>query len=249
MASIDTVQIRQSSLLNPVSGSPDTEIPLFTHSVRVSGFEATELPNDGSSVFYVSKGSSTTDWTYTPGATIVADVTTVTVLPVPAQSSARRDASINATSGQGPFTIPSGGWNATSSVSTVADASGTEPSSLPVWSSLSQSNSSSDTLYASTVTTAATVTIEVSTEVVTITEPPLPAYATDTASTNGPGAPLSDGYDSPIEIFDNSPLQKRQICTLISATIDGELASWCNNWSGQSVLTYTSWETTGKSRN
>lgn len=230
MASVDTAQVRQSSELNPVSNSANTENPVFTHSIHVSGFEATELSNDGSSVYYVSKGPSTTDWSYKPSASIVAETTTVTVSPVPAHSSAQKGASTNITTGHLPFTSPSAGWNCTNTT-TAIDATGTNSLSIPTGSTLSPS--ASEPAYTTSIVTVTAV----STEFVTATTPSSSAI-TEPASV--------DAYDAAVEIFDNGNLEKRQTCVLVYATIGGQLASWCNNWSGRTVLTYTTWETTGK---
>lgn len=230
MASVDTVQVRQSSLLNPISNSQNTNNPVFTHSIHVSGFEATELAGDGSSVFYVSKGHSTTDWSFSPSASIIAETTTVTVSPVPAHTSAAKAATTNGTIGHVPFTSPAAGWNYTNTDSTVFDATGTNPGLVPTGSTLAPS--SPEPLYSNDVVTVTAVT----TEFVTATRPSSSAITE---------LPSLNGFDAPIEIFDNEVLDKRQTCVLISATIGGQLASWCNNWAGSTVLTYTTWETTG----
>jgi len=39
-------------------------------------------------------------------------------------------------------------------------------------------------------------------------------------------------------------LQKRQTCSMIFAEISGEWASWCNNWDGSTVVSYSTYETT-----
>lgn len=230
MASVDTVQVRQSSELNPVSNSKNTNNPVFTHSIHVSGFEATELAGDGSSVFYVSKGHSTTDWSFTPSASIIAETTTVTVSPVPAHTSAVKAASTNDTTSHVPFTSPSAGWNYTNTESTAFDATGSGPTSVPTGSTLSPSEP--EPIYSTDVVTVTAV----STQFVTATE----------AASSAITEPASfKGFDAPLEIFDDGALDKRQTCVLISATIGGQVASWCNNWAGNTVLTYTSWETTG----
>jgi hypothetical protein len=239
MASVDTAQVRQSSELNPVSNSANTDNPVFTHSIHVSAYEATELSNDGSSVYYVSKGPSTTDWSFKPSASIVAETTTVTVSPVPAHSSAQKGASTNITTGHLPFTSPSAGWNYTNTDSTAIDATGTNPLSIPAGSTLSPS--ASESVYTTNIVTVTAV----STEFVTATDSSSSAI-TQPASVDGYGGLPSNGYDTPVEIFDNENLEKRQTCVLVYATIGGQLASWCNNWSGRTVLTYTIWETTGK---
>ena len=242
MASVDTAQIRQSSLLNPVSNSVNTENPVFTHSVHVSGYEATELSNGGggSSVFYMSKGQSTTDWSFTPSASIVAEVTTVTVLPVPAPPTQEKGAPLNTTTSHFPFTSPPAGWNSTTKDWNTIDPIGTNP--IP-GSTLSPS--ASETSISQPVDTTSIVTVtKVTTEYVSPNGYPAPSVTQPPAVADY-GAVPANGYEAPVQAADDGRLEKRQTCYLIYATIGGQLASWCNNWSGQTVLTYTHWDTTG----
>lgn len=240
MASVDTVQVRQSSQLNPVSNSVNTQNPVFTHSVHVSGYEATEFPNDGSSVFYMSKGHSTTDWSFTPSASIVAEVTTVTVSPVPAHPAQEKGASTNTTTGHVPFTSPSAGWNSTTNEPITIDPTGTNPIPVIPGSTLSPSTSASEPIVTTNIVTVTAVT----TEFVSPTGYSAPAI-TQPPSVADYGAVPANGYDASVKAFADGNLEKRQTCVLIYATIGGQLASWCNNWSGRTVLTYTHWETTG----
>jgi hypothetical protein len=41
-------------------------------------------------------------------------------------------------------------------------------------------------------------------------------------------------------------LVKRQTCTLVYATLNGDVVSWCNNWGGSTVVERTSFSTTCK---
>lgn len=258
MASIDTVQVRQSSELAPTGNHPDTTNPVFTHSVRVSGFEATELPNDGTSVFYRSKSDVQTGPSHITTASIIAGVTTVTVeqhphpttvhkgffnesasetvlttitlSPVPLNTTSSTDEKThlgyNATA-HPPFTSPPTGWNLTSTASTTLDPAETQ-----------ETLTYSENISIVTVTTA-------SVQVVTITEPSVATITANSLASGGYGFETEYGYDIPAPTSENGGIVKRQTCVWISATISGHVAHWCNNWDGQSVLTYTSWETTG----
>ncbi|KIV96799.1 hypothetical protein PV10_00616 [Exophiala mesophila] len=254
MASIDTLQVRQSSELAPTGNIPNTANPVFTHSVRVSGFEATELPNDGTSVFYRPKSD---DPSHITRATIVAGITTVTVGPPPPLSTVARGLMNDSTSeihittitlsplpavtasstyqdphqpanvtSHVPFTSHTEGWNLTCTHTTTLDPvdaqNGTISSSGP---------------FITTVTAT-------SIQVVTVTQP---AISTITESSTIPGGYFQEseyGYNIPARPVENGDIAKRQTCIWISATISGHVAHWCNNWDGQSVLTFTSWETT-----
>lgn len=260
MASVDTLQVRQSSELAPTGNIPDTSNPVFTHSVRVSGFEATELPNDGTSVFYRPKSDGQTDPSHITRATIVAGITTVTVGPPPPLTTVHRGLSNDSTSdihtttitlsplpaltassfyqeprrpenitAHAPFTSPPEGWNLT----------GTDATTLDPVSTQHDSTSSAGPMI--TTVTATSV------QVVTVTQP---ATSTITDGDIIPGGYVQGseyGYNIPARPLDNADIVKRQTCVWISATISGHVAHWCNNWDGQSVLTFTSWETTSRS--
>ncbi|OAP58937.1 hypothetical protein AYL99_06234 [Fonsecaea erecta] len=213
-ASVDTAQVSIESIENPVSAQPYPETTTFIHSIYVSGYEATEVPNPGASVFYLSKGPGNTNPTYTPSASIFAEVTTVTVKPVPAVTSAQQQAQYNTTNGtfNPSFSSPSAGWNGTlSGSSTVGVTASSAVSYGPP--------QPTQPVYTATVTAVATV------------------FATTVVSVTA-----SDGYDASSP--SNEALDKRQTCVWISATIGGQEVGWCNNWAGGSTLTFTSWETT-----
>ncbi|KIW28562.1 uncharacterized protein PV07_08216 [Cladophialophora immunda] len=242
MAHVDTEQVSIESIENPVSAKPIPATQTFVHSISVSGYEATEVPNTGASVFYMSKGPATTDWAYSPSASIVAEVTTVTVLPVPAVKSAQQEAQYNTTDAtfHTPFSSPSAGWNGTSTGSSIvgpADASSGAPATgtgfsygPPTPLASSTEVQATQPVYTTTITQVATV------------------YATSLNPVSGYGTPAY-GYDVSTYSYDaglsaGEDLVKRQTCVWISATIGGQEVGWCNNWAGGSTLTYTSWETT-----
>ncbi|KIW89012.1 uncharacterized protein Z519_10497 [Cladophialophora bantiana CBS 173.52] len=235
MAMLDTAQVSILSIENPVSARPIPATQTFTHSVKVSGYEATEISNTGPSVFYMSKGPSSTDWTFQPSASIIAEVTTVTVQPIPAVPSARQEAQNNSTYSafHTPFSSPFAGWNDTLTGSPIGgtSAAGTGVSyGLPAPLTWSAEVQPTQSLYTSTVTEISTV------------------YATSFAPTSGHGTPAY-GYDTSAYSYDpmsvaGDDLEKRQTCVWISATIGGQEVGWCNNWAGESTLTFTSWETT-----
>ncbi len=242
-AAIDSQQVSEIEREAPVSGLPFTQPQIFQHTITVSGFVATELSNlPGGTVYYLAPTAS---GTASPQATITPKVTTITVLPIPLTSrkQSQQRAQVNTTDSSATesnvhsaFTIPAGGWNgsnsAGSSVFGPATAgtgfgqSGTG-STAPLTSSSALQSASTDSAWTSTVTEIATVYATVPAESV-------PGYDTPSVYGYGTDAPASDD------------LEKRQTCVMISATIGGVLASWCNNWGGSTKLTFTTWETTSE---
>ena len=225
MASVDTQQVIEQSQLLPISDKPDPNPTKFTHSVTVSGFEATEISNNGNggTVFYMSKGTSSTDWSFTPSKSIVAEVTTVTVLPVP-QSASNHGKGVNDsnTTVHAQFTSPAGGWNGTYS-------------NTSSWSAATASaGTASRYAAASTITVTDIVATVTQTAASSVSTAPTYAYVPPQYSYAPPKASNDDG------------IEKRQTCVWISATIGGQEVGWCNNWDGSTTLTYTSWETTGE---
>ncbi|KAJ9604081.1 hypothetical protein H2200_011604 [Cladophialophora chaetospira] len=232
MAFQNTIYYSNLVVEAPVSGMP---LPpyTFTDTVRVSGYEATELSNiPVGTVFYESKSAS---GTASPVASIAAAVTTVTVSPVPVTSTQKQKEQVNGTtiaatdgSVHSAFTSPYGGWNVSTANSSLVGPGTTGSGTFPGASGLSASSTgvqpaSTSLLRTSTVTQIATVFVTVPPESTYGYAPP-PAYGTE--------APISDG------------IEKRQTCVWISATIGGQEVGWCNNWAGGSTYTFTSWETT-----
>jgi len=52
----------------------------------------------------------------------------------------------------------------------------------------------------------------------------------------------------PADTNENS-FGKRQTCVMVSATIDGQLASWCNDWDGSTTVHESTYVTTSKRPN
>ncbi|KAK5257876.1 hypothetical protein LTR40_009021 [Exophiala xenobiotica] len=169
----------------------------------------------------MSMGASSTDWSFTPSATIVAEVTTVTVLPVPQPSPNHGKGVVESnTTVHAQFTSPAGGWNGTYS-------------NTSSWSAATASAG-----IASPYGVASTITV--TNIVATVTQ--TAASSITTAPTYGYGPPQSN-Y-APPKASNNYGIEKRQTCVWISAVIGGQEVGWCNNWDGSTTLTYTSWETT-----
>lgn len=232
-ASIDTEQVSQQSEMNPISNSHVVETHTFVHTIVVPAFEATEAFHTGSSVYYVSVGPNTTDWSYTPTGKITVGVTTVTVLPVASTSQPQvtttRD-SVQQTT-HTAFSMSSNGWN--SSASGEITVNGLSTGS--VGASPKHVTTVSTTVH-TVVTTRVTINVTASTITSSPIYTPLPyGYGSEPSNISSPSF---EGYGYPI--------LPRQTCVLISANISGAWATWCNNWDGSATLTYTSWETTGK---
>ncbi|EXJ85793.1 hypothetical protein A1O1_06161 [Capronia coronata CBS 617.96] len=240
MASVDTDYVMEQSQLAPVSNSKDTRIPVFTQSVFVSGYEATEVAY-GNSVFYLSDPPSYTGSSYTPEPSILAEVITVTVLPFSkAATTAEHDVE---TSSNGPsaFASPSSGWNITYSNSSIL---GTGTGGYPTVgtgaagsSILANGTGASGprSSYGAVSTVTLTNIVHTITQSVTVNATSAPASGY---------IPPNYGYGSSKSSEDHDNVEKRQTCVWITATIDGQEVGWCNNWDGSRTLTYTSWETT-----
>jgi hypothetical protein len=243
MASVDTDQVIEQSELLPISDTPDPTPTAFTDSVIISGYVATVLTDDGASVFYMSVGPSSTDWSYTPSASpILVDVTTVTVLPVPQNTNTNlREAPENTTTATHlPFTSPLGGWNATGS-------------NYSVWASgiAASGTGASGTGASYHPTSTVTITNIVATVTQTVAVSAAPSSPYIPPAYGSPGSSSVYGDDpaaSSGDYGDYGDLDKRQTCVWITATIGGQQVGWCNNWGGSSTLTYTTWETTSKAQ-
>jgi len=124
------------------------------------------------------------------------------------------------------FTPYPSGWNDTQvNLSTTIGATGTEG------------------LAATTMTDIATTLTDyetIATTTVNITIFP-------TFNTTGFGYPNLTGPD-PTDASENS-FGKRQTCVMVSATIDGHLASWCNDWDGSTAVHESTYITTSKRPN
>lgn len=225
MASLDTVYIIQQSEEAPISDPPVTTIPVFTHTIQVPGYEATEISNGDGSVYYLPEGGFTSNLSSLPPASIVAEVTTVTVIPVPPAFSPHQQGQFNTTN-HSAFSMPTSGWNGIMVGSWVGSASTAE--------SGTGSSTANDAVSVLTVTASIATVYQTFTITETSSVPPNLGYEFVDSGASSPGSPV--GFEA---------LGKRQTCVWISATIDGQEVGWCNNWGGPgSTLTYTSWDTT-----
>ena len=248
-SSVDSVQNSITSEEGPTF-NPYPGTPVFTHSIVVPAFTASET-EDGTSVWFISVGPSTTDWHYTPTQTlsIAYGTTYVTVLPIPSSSP-----HYNTTGGNGTahvtltthltrtttrtlhtaFTPDPHGWNRTSGYYPPGPTFGTAGtagtagigfswSTRPPWGTRPTfSHRPTLTVNPTSATTTFSIPSYASLSLPPLSEPPsLPSY----------------GYG----------LEKRQICTMISATFEnGAVQSWCANWDGSTVVQHTSYSTTSK---
>lgn len=209
---------------------------------------------NGSSVYFVSVGPNTTDWltNYTPISSVTIGVTTITLSPVQSSNAPSPTTTIYTTLFEtmttrqtdtstlhpafplttgGIFTGPKSfsGWNATRTSSTLAGGVSGSVTVLPIPSlgTVTSFNNLTSTLPLGNTTVSPMIT------------------ATSTlSSTTDIGYGYESGYAFPGGY--GTGLGKRQICTLVSATISGEVASWCNNWDGSSIVVETSFSTTCK---
>ena len=246
-SSVDSVQNSITSEEGPThSLTYSVPPPVFTHPLVIPAYTASETA-DGTSVWFISVGPSTTDWHYTPTQTlsITYGTTYVTVLPVPSSSQ-----HYNTTGGNGTahvtltehltrtttrtlhtaFTPDPHGWNHTSGYYPpgptfgTAGTAGTAGTGRPWGTRPTFSHRSTVTFNATSATTTYSIPSYSSLSLPPISQPPsLPSY----------------GF----------PLEKRQTCTEISATFsNGHVESWCANWDGSTVVQHTSYETTSKYR-
>ena len=253
---IESTYLSDQSDLAPVSAPKVTTTHLLTFTEVIPVVEATltSSPANSTGPYFVSVGHNTTDWSltgYTPASSLTIGVTTVTLSPVPS-TAAVATTTINSThymtlttrktdtstihspfplSTGGIFTGPkSYGWNSTSTFSVLASGASGSVSIMPI------PNMGNTT----TVTNLTTVLVTAN----------VTAYPTRSASST---ATCSDettygygfgSYASPSHY--GTGIAKRQTCTIVSATIDGAVVTWCNNWDGSTVVPQTSFTTTCK---
>lgn len=257
--SIESVYWSDQSELAPVSARPVTTTHELTITEVVPVVEATltSSPTNNTGPYFVSVGPSTTDWSltdYTPLSSVTIGIITVTISPVPPTTDVSPTTTVHSTvymtlttrkigtstihhpfplSTGGIFTGPkSYGWNSTSS--TIAAGASGSVSRLPV-----------PLVSHTTVTNLTTVFTTMNiTEYPTMSVTPttISSYSEETEYGYGFGS----GYASQSDF--GTGLVKRQICTLVYATLNGNVVSWCNNWDGSTVLTQTSFSTTCKYR-
>ena len=131
----------------------------------------------------------------------------------------------------GIFPGPSSyGWNSTNTFSTIAVGASGSISILPI-----------PLVTYTTITNLTTVFLTANiTAYPTISPTSLLGFSEEI----GYGSGFGSGYASPSD-YDTS-LVKRQTCTLVYATLNGAVVSWCNNWDGSTVMIQTSFRTTCK---
>lgn len=254
-ASVDTAQVSEQNELAPVSDPVPTTPTTFTHTVIVPLVEATIATNSSSGVYYVSIGQNTTNWSYTPTQSTVVGTTTVIVLPMPVLPSSSRNSTttISTTthitrtktrSGTayslatgGAYNSPSPFYPWTNGTNTSTIFGGASGSGGP-----SKSYCTTITVHNTTMTKYSTVfgtTISVTAYPATI---PI-ANASQTTNSTSTGTESAFGYSGTNATWKNTH-DKRQICTLVYATIGGNLASWCNNWDGHTVVHHSTHSST-----
>jgi hypothetical protein len=252
--SIESVYLSEQSELAPVSAPTVTTTNKLTITEVVPVVEATltSSPTNNTGPYFVSVGPSTTDWSltdYTAVSGVTIGITTVTLSPLPPTTAASPTTTVHSTlfmtltthktdtstihhpfplSTGGIFTGPkSYGWNSTS---TMAEGASGSVSKLPI-----------------PLVTHTTIT-NLTTVIVTANITAYPTMIATSTSTfleeTAHGYGFDSGYDSPGGY--GTGLGKRQTCTLVYATLNGNVVSWCNNWDGSTVVIQTSFSTTCK---
>lgn len=252
-AAVDSAQFSNESEFNPVSET-FSSVSKFTHTIVVPVVEATKATNSSSGVYYVSIGQNTTNWSYTPTQSTVVGTTTVTVSPVPTRPSMSINSTItinSTTHMTSTMTTLGTGLSLTAGGASIGGSpyypwkNGTNSSTLFGGASGSGKPSKS---YGATVTVHnTTLTVYSTVATTTVSGPVYPssisiANATQTTNSTTTGTDSALGYSGTNATWENS-YGKRQVCTLVYATVSGNLASWCNNWDGHTVfhhLTYSS---------
>lgn len=258
-ASVDTVQVSENNEFAPVSEPPATNPTTFTHTIIAPLIEATKAANSSSGVYYVSIGQNTTNWSYTPTQSTVVGTTTVIVSPVPAfHSSANLTTTTSTTTHTTRTTTRSG---TAYSLATGGAYNGSSPyypwtngtNSSTLFGGASESGTPSKS-YGTTVTVHNTTMTRYTTVVVTtvsVTAYPTTtsiANATQATNSTSTGTESAFGYSGTNATWENH-LAKRQVCTLVYATISGNIASWCNDWNGHSVFHHLTYSSTCKQDN
>ena len=249
--------LSDQSELRPISEPIVTTTNKLTVTEVVPVIEATltSSPTNNTGPYYVSVGPSTTDWSltdYTPVSSVTIGITTITLSPVPPTTAASPTTTVNSTfymtlttretdtsTIHHPFPLSTGGiflgpnsygWNSTNTFSTIAAGASGSVSILPI-----------PLVTYTTVTNLTTVFLTANiTAYPTISPTPPLSFSEET----GYGYGFGSGYASPSGY--DTGLGKRQICTLVYATLNGAVVSWCNNWDGSTVVIQTSFRTTCK---
>jgi hypothetical protein len=255
--SIESVYLSEQSELRPISEPIVTTINKLTITEVVPVIEATltSSPTNNTGPYYVSVGPSTTDWSltdYTPVSSVTIGITTITLSPVPPTTAASPTTTVHSTfymtlttrktdtsTIHRPFPLSTGGifpgpnsygWNSTNASSTIAAGASGSVSIFPI-----------PPVTYTTVTNLTTVFLTANiTAYPAITPTPTISFSEET----GYGYGFGSGYASPSGY--DTGLGKRQTCTLVYATLNGDVVSWCNNWDGSTVVIQTSFRTTCK---
>lgn len=245
-ASVDTAQVSAANEAAPVSEAVPSTLSKFTHTIVAPLIEGTIGTNSSSGVYYVSIGQNTTNWSYTPTQSTVVGTTTVTVSPLPTRSSTSGNSTTaisttthitrTTTRSGSAITLPTGGIPAISAP--YPRTNRTDSSTFFASAAWSGTPSVSYNTTVTLFTTVATTTVNVTAYSTTISI----ANATQTVNSKSTCTESALGFSGTNVTWENINV-KRQVCTLVYATISGNLASWCNNWDGHTVFhhsTYTS---------
>jgi hypothetical protein len=255
--SIESMYLSDQSELRPISEPivTSTNELTITEVVPVIAATLTSSPTNNTGPYYVSVGPSTTDWSltdYTPVSSVTIGATTITLSPVPPTTAASPTTTVHSTfyttltthktdtsTIHHPFTLSTGGifpvtnsygWNSTNTSSAVATGASGSVNILPI-----------PLVTYTTVTNLTTVTLTVN----------VTAYPT-ISSTSAIGSSEETEYGYGFGLGHASPsgydtgIGKRQTCTLVYATLNGDVVSWCNNWDGSTAVIQTSFVTTCK---
>lgn len=255
--SIESMYLSDQSELRPISEPvvTSTNKLTITEVVPVIVATLTSSPTNNTGPYYVSVGQSTTDWSltdYTPVSSVTIGTTTITLSPVPPTTVASPTTTVHSTfytaltthqtdtsTIHRPFTLSTGGifpvpnsygWNTTNTCSAVAAAASGSVSILPI-----------PLVTYTTVTNLTTVFLTANITAYPTISPTSPISSSEEI---GYGYGFGLGYASPSGY--DTGLGKRQTCTLVYATLYGDVVSWCNNWDGSTVVTQTSFGTTCK---
>jgi hypothetical protein len=252
--SIESVYLSEQSELAPVSAPTVTTTNELTITEVVPVVEATltSSPTNNTGPYFVSVGPSTTDWSltdYTPVSSMTIGITTVTLSPVPPTTVASPTTTVHSilymtltthktdtSTIRHPFPLSTGGiftgpksygWNCTSS--TMASGASGSASKMPI-----------PLATRTTVTNLTTIIVTANITAYPTMSTSRPTFSEETAHGYG----FDSGYGS-LSGY-GTGIGKRQTCTLVYATLNGNVVSWCNNWDGSTVVIQTSFSTTCK---
>jgi hypothetical protein len=228
MASIDTIEVIQESQAAPV-GFPYPLPQYYTNTADAPLVEVTEVDTntDGIPDYYKPNR---------PAGSTPVSTTTVTVMPTRPPEAGQGQAlpplrlpqvnttihtTINTTSFHTATTTHYGGWNSSVPHATTSIGGYGQPRPPMVPSGASHSFSSSDDLL-------------VTTTIVTVYR--------STHTVSGVTKTTAPGYGNFTIAHISKALVARQTCTEVDA---GPYGTWCNNWDGSTVVSFSTYETTG----